>query len=147
MDAFDFVVIDNYFHVNYIMKRVKPINGIVFICAIFIVCNCTIYTTNIATSTDGVQIAFKQKGKGNLEVIFIHGWTNTSSTLALKSLKVPLIAINSNAIPTKVESFKKYVPPFQAKIMKDVGPLVFWDYPDKFNKLLEVSIQEFLSKK
>jgi pimeloyl-ACP methyl ester carboxylesterase len=74
-------------------------------------------------------------------------WINTKCTSSLESLKVPLIAINSDLQPTKVESFKKYVPSFKAKIMTDVGHLLFWDNPEQFNKLLEESIQEFRNKK
>jgi len=40
----------------------------------------------------------------------------------------------------------KYVPSFQAKIMTDVGHLVFWDNPEEFNRLLEETIQEFIEK-
>lgn len=73
----------------------------------------------------------------------IFDWANTTCTSALESLTVPLVAINSESQPTKVEAYKKYVPTFKAKIMPDVGHMVFWDEPQKFNDLLEESIQEF----
>jgi pimeloyl-ACP methyl ester carboxylesterase len=62
---------------------------------------------------------------------------------ALKMVKAPIVAINSDSEPTFSEDFRKYIPSFNAKIMKDVGHVVFWDDPDEFNRLLEESIQEF----
>jgi pimeloyl-ACP methyl ester carboxylesterase len=46
--------------------------------------------------------------------------------------------------PTKVETFRKYAPSFQAKIVPGMGHLVFRDNPEEFNRLLEESIQEFI---
>jgi pimeloyl-ACP methyl ester carboxylesterase len=43
-----------------------------------------------------------------------------------------------------VEVFNNYVPSFQAKIMEDVGHVVFWESPDEFNNKLEDSVQEML---
>ena len=62
---------------------------------------------------------------------------------ALKMVKAPIVAINSDSEPTFTEDYRKYIPSFNAKIMKDVGHVVFWDDPDEFNRLLEESIQEF----
>jgi len=41
---------------------------------------------------------------------------------------------------TNVETFRRYVPSFQAKIMAGVGHLVFWDNSEEFNRLLEETI-------
>ena len=71
-------------------------------------------------------------------------WSNEKCIEALKNLKVPLIAINSDMEPTNIEAYNTYVPEFQAKIMTNVGHLVFWDNPEEFNRLLEESIQNFL---
>jgi pimeloyl-ACP methyl ester carboxylesterase len=76
-------------------------------------------------------------------LIEIFRWQNEDCITSLKTIKAPIIAINSNSQPTNVEAFNKYVPSFKARIMKDVGHVVFWDAPDEFNNLLEVSIQEF----
>jgi len=90
---------------------------------------------------DGVsQVGWKESLQGYCK------WINENCTESFKQLKVPVIAINSNMEPTNIESFRKYVPSFQAKIMTDVGHLVFWDNPEEFNRLLEESIQEFLEK-
>ena len=77
----------------------------------------------------------------------LHGyikWINEDLKESVKQLKVPVTAINSNMEPTNVEAWMKYVPSFQAKIMTDVGHLVFWDNPEEFNRLLEETIQEFI---
>jgi pimeloyl-ACP methyl ester carboxylesterase len=71
-------------------------------------------------------------------------WVNEDITGALQQLKVPVTAIYSDLEPINIEASKKYVPRFKAKIMTDVGHLLFWDKPDEFNRLLEESIQEFL---
>jgi pimeloyl-ACP methyl ester carboxylesterase len=71
-------------------------------------------------------------------------WVNEDITGALQQLKVPVTAIYSDQEPTNIEASKKLVPRFQAKIMTDVGHLLFWDKPEEFNRLLEESIQEFV---
>jgi pimeloyl-ACP methyl ester carboxylesterase len=71
-------------------------------------------------------------------------WSNEDITGALQQLKVPVTAIYSDMEPTNIEASKKIVPGFQAKIMTDVGHLLFWDKPDEFNRLLEETIKEFI---
>lgn len=73
-------------------------------------------------------------------------WINEDCIESLQQLQVPLHAINSNMEPTKVEIFKKYVPGFKAKIITGVGHLVFWEEPTEFQRLLEESIQEFITQ-
>ena len=70
-------------------------------------------------------------------------WRNESCTNSIKSVKAPIIAINSDQQPTNVEAFRRYVPTFKAKIVQDVGHLIMWDNPKAFNQLLEESIKEF----
>lgn len=71
-------------------------------------------------------------------------WLNEDCIKSIKTIKAPIVAINSDNQPTNVEAFNKYVPSFNVKIMKDVGHFVFWDAPDEFNGLLEESLQEIL---
>jgi pimeloyl-ACP methyl ester carboxylesterase len=73
-------------------------------------------------------------------------WINEDCIQSLEQIKAPVTAINSDMEPTKVETFRKYVPSFQARIVPDVAHLVFWDNPEEFDRLLEESIQEFVSK-
>jgi pimeloyl-ACP methyl ester carboxylesterase len=88
---------------------------------------------------DGVShIGWKESLHGYIE------WIKENCIESLKQLKVPVIAINSYMQPTNIEVFRKYVPGFHAKIMTDVGHVVFWDNGEEFNRLLEESIQEII---
>jgi pimeloyl-ACP methyl ester carboxylesterase len=73
-------------------------------------------------------------------------WRNEHCTNSIKTVKAPIIAINSDLQPTNIEAFRKYVPTFKAYIVGNVGHLIMWDNIDEFNRLLEVSIQEFISE-
>lgn len=73
-------------------------------------------------------------------------WTNEDCKVLLPKVKAPIVAINSNQVPTDVDAFKALVPTFKAKIIPDVGHVVMWDATDEFNRLLEETIQEFLAE-
>jgi pimeloyl-ACP methyl ester carboxylesterase len=72
-------------------------------------------------------------------------WYNEDCIESLKMIQIPIIAINSDQPPTNVEVFKKYHPSFEVKIIPNVTHLVHYEAPEKFNLLLEESIQEFLN--
>jgi len=76
----------------------------------------------------------------------IFRWENDDFVESLTKIQAPIISINSDQTPTNVEAFRKYVPSFKAKIIPDVGHVVFWDATEEFNRLLEESIQEFINK-
>jgi pimeloyl-ACP methyl ester carboxylesterase len=69
-------------------------------------------------------------------------WINDNCTQSLKTLNVPIVAINSERQPTDVEVFRKYVPSFEAHIIQDAGHLLMWDAPEEFNRYLEATVQE-----
>jgi len=73
-------------------------------------------------------------------------WSNEDCIASLKVMQAPIVSINSDQVPTNVEAFQKYVPSFKAKIIPDVGHVVFWDAPEEFDRLLEESIREFMAK-
>jgi len=73
-------------------------------------------------------------------------WGNKNRNILLKKMHAPVISINAAQTPTKIEAFKKYVPSYKAKIIEDSGHVVMWDAPDEFNRLLEESIHEFISR-
>ena len=73
-------------------------------------------------------------------------WSNEDCMESLKNIQSRIISINSDQTPTNMEAFMKYVPSFKAKIIPDVGHVVFWDAPEKFNHLLKESIQEFINE-
>ena len=73
-------------------------------------------------------------------------WQNEHCTNSIKTVKAPIIAINSDLEPTNVKAFRKYAPTFKANIVEGVGHLIMWDNVKEFNQLLEESIQEFISE-
>jgi pimeloyl-ACP methyl ester carboxylesterase len=79
-------------------------------------------------------------------LIDIFRWSNEDCIESLKNIQTRIISINSDQTPTNVEAFMKYVPSYKAKIILDVGHVVFWDAPEEFNRLLEESIQEFINE-
>ncbi|WP_052670713.1 alpha/beta fold hydrolase [Draconibacterium sediminis] len=86
------------------------------------------------------QVGWQESLHGNIK------WMNENCIESLQQLQVPLHAINSDMEPTEVEIFKKYVPGFKAKIIAGVGHLVFWEKPGEFQRLLDESIQEFITQ-
>lgn len=73
-------------------------------------------------------------------------WINRDCISSLKKLRVPLVSINSDQLPTNVEAFKQYLDSYEAKIMTGMGHLVFWDDPEGFNRHLESSILYFVEQ-
>ena len=73
-------------------------------------------------------------------------WRNEHCTNSIKAVNAPIIAINSGQQFTNVEAFRKYAPTFKANIVEDVGHVIMWDNSEEFNRLLEESIQEFISE-
>jgi pimeloyl-ACP methyl ester carboxylesterase len=55
---------------------------------------------------------------------------------------VPIVAINSDEDPTNVPAFRKYIPSYNVRILPGVKHVLMWEAPEKFNRLLEESIQE-----
>ena len=94
---------------------------------------------NVLAMLNNPKIGWEESGKATLQ------WQNERCTRALSELKVPVVAINSDRLPTDVETFQKYVPSFKADIVPDVGHVIMWDAPDEFNRLLEQDIREFVS--
>lgn len=72
-------------------------------------------------------------------------WNNEECTNALSRLRVPIVAINTDQQPTDVEAFMKYAPSFKVEIIPEVGHIIMWDAPDKFNQILENYIEDFSS--
>lgn len=61
---------------------------------------------------------------------------------ALKELDVPIISINCDMYPIKVEENRKHVKSFDVKMMPGNGHFVMLDNSELFNKLLQDSIDE-----
>lgn len=106
------------------------------------------YTKNTETSFERVFAMLHGASRIGWRESLLDGlrWQNEDCIESISQLEVPIIAINSERLPTDVEAFRKYVPSFQAKTVPNAGHLVMWDEPDEFNRLLEESIQELKSK-
>ncbi|MHB8094152.1 MAG: alpha/beta fold hydrolase [Candidatus Aminicenantales bacterium] len=71
------------------------------------------------------------------------GYTPAES---LKSVRVPIMAINSDMYPVNVEGNRKVAASFDVKVMKGVGHFVMLEDAPLFNRLLEESIRGILAK-
>jgi pimeloyl-ACP methyl ester carboxylesterase len=61
---------------------------------------------------------------------------------AAQQIKVPLICINSDMHPPEVDTNRKYIRSFKAKIIAGVGHFPMVEDPETFNRLLEEAIGE-----
>jgi pimeloyl-ACP methyl ester carboxylesterase len=61
---------------------------------------------------------------------------------ALREIKAPIRAISSDLFPTNLEGNRKYVPGYQAAIMKGVGHYLMLEQPEAFNGLLAEALRE-----
>lgn len=69
-------------------------------------------------------------------------WINNSCQESLKSLPIPILAINADEQPTDTDAFRKYNPWYTARIIKGVNHVVFWEAPDQFETYLQQSIED-----
>ena len=60
---------------------------------------------------------------------------------ALKKIKAPIRAINSDRVPTNVEVNRKYAPQFDVAIIKGIGHYPMLEEPASFNQLLAEILQ------
>ena len=61
---------------------------------------------------------------------------------ALREIKAPICAISSDLFPTNLEGNRKYVPGYQAAIMKGAGHYLMLEQPEAFNELLAWALRE-----
>lgn len=59
----------------------------------------------------------------------------------LAEVKVPLVCINANRDPKKVEAGQKYAPQFEVLTLPDAGHFLMMEYPEQFNALLEKTLE------
>ena len=57
-------------------------------------------------------------------------------TAAMREIKAPIRAINSDRVPTNVEVNRKYAPQFEAVIIKGTGHYPMLEDPARFNQML-----------
>lgn len=61
---------------------------------------------------------------------------------ALREIKAPICAINSDLFPTNVEGNRRYVPGYQVTIMKGVGHYLMLEQAEAFNAALAEALRE-----
>jgi pimeloyl-ACP methyl ester carboxylesterase len=61
---------------------------------------------------------------------------NYDATAAMRAVKVPVRAINSDRVPTDVEVNRKYAPQFDVMIIKGTGHYPMLEDPARFNQML-----------
>ena len=64
-----------------------------------------------------------------------------------REIKVPVRCVNADLWPMDAEANRKYMADFDVKIMKGAGHFPMLERPEEFNKLLEESIEEIISRK
>ena len=62
---------------------------------------------------------------------------------ALRDVKAPIRAINSDLYPTNLEANRKYAPQFEAVIIQGVGHYPMMEDPARFNELLAQAVRDF----
>lgn len=63
-----------------------------------------------------------------------------------KGIKAPVRCVNTDLWPTNIEANRRYMSSFDVAIMKGVGHCLMLERPDEFNKLLNRSIKEIISR-
>jgi pimeloyl-ACP methyl ester carboxylesterase len=88
----------------------------------------------------GMSSVLPEVGIGAVKAVI--NFQNNEIIQVLSEVKAPITCINADA--TNVETNKRYVPSFKAKIMFGVGHFNMMEDPETFNRLLEETIQEFV---
>jgi pimeloyl-ACP methyl ester carboxylesterase len=72
------------------------------------------------------------------------GMNNMNYSSALGDINVPLVAINSDRLPTDVDRIRLHASTFRVKIMPGTGHFLMIEEAPRFNQLLEETVQELL---
>lgn len=104
------------------------------------------FVNNLEESMEKVNTMIDRDRTGWREsLIEFFKWSNEDCTGSLEAVEAPIIAINTDNVPTEVDNFRKYVPTFKVKLLSGTGHVMMWDVTEEFNRLLEESIQEIIS--
>lgn len=72
------------------------------------------------------------------------GMNNMNYAAALGDINVPIIAINSDRLPTDVDRIRLHAPTFSVKLMPGTGHFLMIEEAPRFNALLDQTVQELL---
>ena len=73
-------------------------------------------------------------------------WYGGTGNARLAALKVPLMCINSDAVPTDEEGMKALVSRYQVRYLANVGHFLFRENPAAFNNILRQTLAEIMPK-
>ena len=72
------------------------------------------------------------------------GMNNMNYAAALGDITVPIIAINSDRLPTDVDRIRLHAPTFRVKLIPGAGHFLMIEEAPRFNALLDATVQELL---
>jgi pimeloyl-ACP methyl ester carboxylesterase len=72
------------------------------------------------------------------------GMNNMNYAAALGDINVPIVAINSDRLPTDVERIRLHAPTFRVKLMPGAGHFLMIEEASRFNALLDATVQELV---
>ncbi len=72
------------------------------------------------------------------------GMNSMNYAAALGDIDVPIVAINSDRLPTDVDRIRLHAPTFRVKIIPGAGHFLMIEEAARFNALLEEAVQELL---
>lgn len=70
-----------------------------------------------------------------------NAWTYDAPA-ALREVKTPIVAINADKFPTRLDSARRYAPQFDALIMTGVGHYLMREDPERFGALLDQALRK-----
>ena len=70
----------------------------------------------------------------------LQGYFNFDPIGALKEVRIPIHCINSDKYPTNVEVGQRHALSFELKLMPEIGHFVMMEDPEKFNQLLNETV-------
>jgi len=73
----------------------------------------------------------------------IFTWANERDETAFGNLSVPVSLINADQQPTNADQLHAIISDLSIDIVENSGHCIFWDFPDKFNALIEKNVQNF----
>jgi len=80
----------------------------------------------------------------NIAIDILRNSYTYNSIEAVQSLKLPIISINCDKFPVKLDENLKFAKNFKVKKMYGVGHFIMLEDPNRFNQLLEEAIEEIV---
>ena len=106
------------------------------------------FTQNLEEATAKVQ-AFRatnywQEGWDSIITSYLQ-WYNELGASSIQECPVPIAMINSDLQPMNLDYTRELVPSIHIDIVPGSGHVIMWDFPDKFNELVEANVRRFMN--